>query len=86
MKSKIITSKNGITIFHNGFHWRKFYDTYFTKPILQKQVDDLQALLEEQQIAMQKLKGDYEEDKILWNKQHQEHIVSVEVSTEFKTL
>ncbi|KAI1721015.1 protein kinase domain-containing protein [Ditylenchus destructor] len=44
----------------------------------EKQVDELQALLEEQQIAMQKLKGDYEEDKILWNKQHQEHIVSVE--------
>lgn len=36
-------------------------------------------MLEEQQLVIQKIKGDYEDDKINWNKQHQEHVLSVEV-------
>lgn len=36
-------------------------------------------MLEEQQMLLQKIKGEQEDDKISWNKQHQEHILSVEV-------
>lgn len=43
-----------------------------------KQVDELQTLLDTQQASMQKLKGDHEEDKVVWNRQHQDHVLSVE--------
>jgi vacuolar-type H+-ATPase subunit I/STV1 len=44
-----------------------------------KQLDELQQLVDEQQVASQRLRAEHEEDKLNWNKQHQEHLLSVEV-------
>lgn len=43
-----------------------------------KQMDELQQLLDNQQKTAQKMRVDYEEDKLMWNKQHQDHILSIE--------
>lgn len=42
-------------------------------------MDELQQLLDNQQKTAQKMRVDYEEDKLMWNKQHQDHILSIEV-------
>uniref|UniRef100_A0A1I8BZ05 non-specific serine/threonine protein kinase n=1 Tax=Meloidogyne hapla TaxID=6305 RepID=A0A1I8BZ05_MELHA len=51
-------------------------------------IEDLQQLLNEQKLAEQKLRGEHEEDKLSWNRQHQEHLFSVEklFSTRVKAL
>ena len=45
-----------------------------------KQVELLRQALDEHQMMTQKMRAEHEEDKIEWNKQHQEHLLSVEVS------
>jgi len=44
-----------------------------------EQIEDLQRLMNEQKLAEQKLRAEHEEDKVSWNRQHQEHLFSVEV-------
>lgn len=53
-----------------------------------EQIEDLQRLLNEQKLAEQKLRAEHEEDKVSWNRQHQEHLFSVEklFSTRVKAL
>uniref|UniRef100_A0A183CIS9 Phorbol-ester/DAG-type domain-containing protein n=1 Tax=Globodera pallida TaxID=36090 RepID=A0A183CIS9_GLOPA len=44
----------------------------------QKQVADMQRLVDEQQQRVQQQRNENEEDKLLWSKQHQEHMLNVE--------
>jgi hypothetical protein len=46
---------------------------------LKRQVEDLQQLLSEQKLTAQRMRAEHEDDKLSWNKQHQEHLFSVEV-------
>lgn len=48
-----------------------------------KQVELLKQTLDEHQMITQKMRAEHEEDKIEWNKQHQEHLLSVEVGFYF---
>ncbi|KAF7640516.1 hypothetical protein Mgra_00000339 [Meloidogyne graminicola] len=56
--------------------------------ILKRQIEDLQQLLVEQKVIERKLRAEHEEDKLSWNRQHQEHLFSVEklFSTRVKAL
>ncbi len=43
-----------------------------------KQADELRSLLDAHQTAAHKLKADHDEEKALWSRQHQDHVLSVE--------
>lgn len=49
-----------------------------------KQIEELQHSLDEQQQIGQRMRAEHEEDKLAWNKQHQEHLLSVEVNFSVK--
>lgn len=38
----------------------------------------MQQIISDQQVAMQKLKADFESDKLVWNKQHHEDLLNME--------
>ena len=39
---------------------------------------ELERIVNEQQFGIQKLNKEFDDDKIIWNKQHHEHLIGVE--------